>query len=48
MISMLCLSLFQNDYISKQLDIFYIKPFFFIFLQPLIAFEYKVNFNQFL
>ena len=32
MISMLCLSLFQNDYISKQLDIFYIKPFFFYFL----------------
>ena len=28
MISMLCLSLFQNDYISKQVDIFYIKPFF--------------------
>ena len=42
-----CLNLSQNDYISKRLDILYVKPLF-ILIQSLIPYECKVNFNQFL
>ena len=34
----LCLNLFRNDYISKRLDILYIKPLF-ILIQSLTPFE---------